>query len=164
VTEPPRAKRHAGGDSRTQRRAELEAVATDLPSRATHVVGPAHRVWLQEDGVLIFGRGVQKLLWRVAETGSLHQAAADLGMSYSKAWSSVRETEQRLGIPLLERQAGGTRGGGSALTPEAQDLLERFDALTRDAYVALNELYRKHFADAPFDIADAHPEHDRPGT
>lgn len=164
MTEKPRAKRHAGGDSRAQRRTELEAVATDLPSRTTHVVGPAHRVWLQEEGVLVFGRGVQKLLWLVDQTGSLHKAAAELGMSYSKAWSTVRETEERLGMPLLERQTGGTRGGGSALTFEAKDLLARFDALTSDAYVALNELYRKHFADAPFGIAEAHPEHDRPGT
>lgn len=39
--------------------------------------------------------------------------------------------EERLGLPLMVKQAGGVGGGGARLTPEARDLLSKYDRLTK---------------------------------
>jgi len=94
-----------------------------------------------------FGVGPYELLSRVASTGSLRQAAAEMGMSYTKAWRLVRTLEGRLGFPLLERRVGGLAGGGSGLTPEAEDLVRRYGAFYSEATAALEALFVTHFAD-----------------
>lgn len=93
-----------------------------------------------------FGEGPFELLSRVAATGSLRHAAADMDMSYTKAWHLVRTLEQRLDFRLLSRRVGGVEGGGSGLTPEAEELLRRYAALQTEAEGVLEALFRKHFA------------------
>ncbi len=74
--------------------------------------------------------------WRVAlleavdETGSLAAAAAQLDVPYRTAWQKVKEIEERLGVRLLLTESGGAEGGGSRLTDEAKDLIERFRRVT----------------------------------
>ncbi|MEG2083597.1 MAG: LysR family transcriptional regulator, partial [Oscillospiraceae bacterium] len=50
-----------------------------------------------------FGFGTAELLRGVSEHGSLNRAAHEMGMAYSKAWKSLRETEKQLGFSLLDR-------------------------------------------------------------
>ena len=95
----------------------------------------------------VFGQGPFELLSRVATTGSLRHAAADMDMSYSKAWHLVRTLEGRLGFPLLERRVGGSEGGGSGLTEDAKELVRRYEALLTEAGEVLPELFLKHFGD-----------------
>jgi len=106
----------------------------------------AHKIWL-DNGGKAFGEGPYLLLVRVAEMGSLRQAAAELDMSYNKAWHVVREMEGRLGFRLLERRVGGPAGGGSHLTPQARDLVTRWERLVREADADMAELYQRHFGD-----------------
>jgi molybdate transport system regulatory protein len=73
-----------------------------------------------------------------------------MGMSYSKAWRVMRRAEEHLGIDLLSRQTGGPDGGGSTLTPDGRDLVERFGAFTGEADAELDRLYLTHFGHAPF--------------
>ena len=80
-------------------------------------------------------------------------------MSYNKAWHVVRTAEDHLQVLLLSRRTGGTGGGGSALTPEGDELVRRFRAFMREADADLDRLYDKHFGDLPF----AQPEQDAPG-
>ena len=87
---------------------------------------------------------------RLAEIGSLHQAASRAGLSYSKAWHLANEAEERLGLRLFERRVGGSAGGGSALTTDGRRLSERFGALMVAADRDLGELYERYFADLPF--------------
>ena len=108
------------------------------------------RLWLHDRGKPVYGPGTQRLLLLVAETGSLHQSAQRMRMSYSKAWRIVREAEEHLGVQLLERHAGGPAGGGSVLTPDGRLLVERFGAFKSDLHVALEVLYAKYFGDVPF--------------
>jgi molybdate transport system regulatory protein len=65
------------------------------------------------------------LLRAVDSEGSLNAAAEALGRSYSRAHKRLAELEAELGA-LVERERGGTGGGGSALTDDARDLLARF--------------------------------------
>ncbi|MGI6386754.1 MAG: winged helix-turn-helix domain-containing protein [Desulfomonilia bacterium] len=70
----------------------------------------AYKIWIEKDGNTVFGMGIYKLLDLVAETGSLHKAAQELGMSYRAAWGKVREYEDRLGIgPAGKRETRANR-------------------------------------------------------
>jgi molybdate transport system regulatory protein len=110
-------------------------------------IRPAQRIWLHDGGKPVFGIGIRELLIRVEATGSLHRAAADMGMAYSKAWSIVRRAEQHLGLALLKRQVGGTGGGGSVLTDDAAWLVRAFGSFVDEAGEAVDLLFERHLRD-----------------
>jgi molybdate transport system regulatory protein len=105
----------------------------------------AFKLWLTDEEGKAFGPGPAQLLSQVEETGSLRQAAAQLGMSYNKAWWNIKTMERRLGYSLLERTVGGNSGGGSRLTEPGRELLNRYRALEAEAAEMLRELAQKHF-------------------
>jgi molybdate transport system regulatory protein len=109
-----------------------------------------HRVFFHEHGEPLFGPGTFDLLVLVDETGSLHQAAKLMGMSYNKAWRAMRQAEDHLGLKLLTRRTGGAQGGGSVLTEDGHTLMERFRAFLDEADADLARLYQKYFGDASF--------------
>lgn len=101
--------------------------------------------FLDENGEKFFGEGPFRLLRLVEETGSLRCAAASMGMAYSKALKLVSQAEKALGFPLAQRSVGGKDGGGSTLTPEGREFLQKYEAY-RDACVQANrELYAQYF-------------------
>jgi molybdate transport system regulatory protein len=106
------------------------------------------KVWVENEGKA-FGDGPWALLDAVRREGSLRRAANGLGMSYSKAWRLIRVLEQRLGHPLLVRQVGGTEGGGSLLTQEAEDLLERYSRFRAEVRELVESSFTRHFPLAP---------------
>lgn len=87
------------------------------------------------------------LLAHVKITGSLKKAADEMGMSYSQAWQLVRTLEKRLGFCLLERKAGGSGGGGSVVTDNAEQLMKRFMSFREKADQSLSELFEEFFGD-----------------
>jgi molybdate transport system substrate-binding protein len=103
------------------------------------------KVWLDNNGKA-FGDGPYELLRQVEVTRSLHQAANQMGMSYSKAWGLIRTIEKRLGIALLERKVGGQSGGGSQITPKANILMRRYERFRADVERTLVKIYQKHFS------------------
>lgn len=85
------------------------------------------KVWLvDEEGNVVFGVGRLRILEAIKSSGSIHQAAKDLKMSYRAVWSRIHATESRLGVKLLEKKIGGAAGGGSHLTPLAERLISNF--------------------------------------
>ena len=104
------------------------------------------KVWLDNNGKA-FGEGPYELLKRVEETQSLHQAANQMGMAYSKAWTILRITEQRLGFSLLDRKVGGRSGGGSQITARAKNLMKHYEGFRKDVEKAMRKSYRRHFGD-----------------
>ena len=95
-----------------------------------------------------FGPGPMRLLEGVERTGSLQQAAAEMGMAYSKAWRILKSIEEDWGFPLLVRQTGGAKGGGSTLTPEGKDLLDRYRAMLARVEQAAQEAFEDCFPEA----------------
>lgn len=103
-----------------------------------------YKVWL-DNGGKAFGDGPYELLRRVEKMISLHRAASQMGMSYSKAWRLIRTLEEKLGLPLLERKVGGLSGGGSQVTPQARNLMNHYEGFRKDVDTSLKKIYRKHF-------------------
>lgn len=97
------------------------------------------------DGEKAFGPGIAQLLEGIESYGSLRRSAAEMGMSYNKAWNIVRQSEASLGCALIERRIGGTRGGGAVLTAQGRDLLARYRAFETAGKQALRDLAAQYF-------------------
>lgn len=88
-----------------------------------------------------FGKGVAELLRRIAATGSLSAAYKSMGMSSSKAWKILRHAEADLGFALVH----GSTGGGTVLTDEGRQLLERYTAFDMAVQEAAERAFAKYF-------------------
>ena len=71
-----------------------------------------------------FGIGIVWLLENIEKTGSIKQAAKNLGMSYSKAHKILTRVEEKFGRKLLYKTRGGIDRGGSSLTPFAKEFIK----------------------------------------
>jgi molybdate transport system regulatory protein len=105
---------------------------------------PKSKTWIEADGEVVFGAGRAALFQAIEETGSIRQAANKLGMSYRAAWGKIKATEERLGIRLVEKFAGGHRSGAS-LTPQAKKLLDIFQQFKRESEESVDQLFMRHF-------------------
>ncbi|MBF0303419.1 MAG: LysR family transcriptional regulator [Desulfamplus sp.] len=91
------------------------------------------KIWIEDDeGNVVFGLGRFRMLNAIKEHGSLLGASKALSMGYRAIWSRIKSTEKRLGLPLLITQQGGSKGGGSQLTPLAEALLEEFEKVYKN--------------------------------
>jgi molybdate transport system regulatory protein len=104
-----------------------------------------YKVWLDHNGKA-FGDGPYELLKHVQRTKSLHKAANEMGMSYSKAWELIRLIEKRLGFVLLEKKVGGQAGGGSFVTPMGRNLMNQYQRFRTEVEKGLEKIYQKHFS------------------
>ena len=89
--------------------------------RASPTVQP--RIRILHLGEVALGPGKADLLEALARGGSLAQAARDLDMSYTRAWSLVRTMNAVFREPLVTLQRGGQKRGGAALTPTGERVL-----------------------------------------
>jgi len=111
---------------------------------ATHVATArlTLRVDLGEDRAI--GPGKIRLLEAIRDTGSITQAGISLGMSYRRAWLLVDDMNNCFREPVISTQAGGTHGGGAALTAFGARLIDQYLAIEAEAHTAtasrLNEL------------------------
>ena len=103
-----------------------------------------YKVWLDNNGKA-FGDGPYALLRRVEKMGSLHRAAKQMGMSYSKAWRLIGAMEKKLGFLLIERKVGGLSGGGSRVTSQGKELMKRYKHFQKAVNTSLEKIYRTYF-------------------
>jgi molybdate transport system regulatory protein len=104
----------------------------------------AYKIWLEEDGKA-FGEGPYHLLKGVEKTGSLHQAAIEMDMSYRKAWVTINACEKRLGFALLDRKIGGHSGGGSGVTDEGKAFIARYELFRKELDATIESTFLKFF-------------------
>ena len=69
------------------------------------------------------------ILRRIGEVGSISEAARGAGVSYKAAWQALETLTNLAGVPLVEKVVGGSGGGGAALTPAGQRVLQAAHAL-----------------------------------
>ena len=104
------------------------------------------KIWLEIDGMPVFGQGREELLRLIQKTCSINAAAKEMGIPYRKAWTYIDAMEKRLGVALVNRTKGGARGGESSLTLQAVALLEKFDLLQR----GFNDIVNRKFSELEF--------------
>ncbi|MFH1148775.1 MAG: LysR family transcriptional regulator [Pseudomonadota bacterium] len=95
-----------------------------------------YKVWLEEDGAVLFGKGREELLEAIDELRTLSGAAKRLEMSYRAAWGRLRASEKRLGFKLVEQDP---RRRIMSLTADGKELLRCYKVLREEMSAFLNE-------------------------
>ncbi|MEP7275592.1 MAG: ModE family transcriptional regulator [Betaproteobacteria bacterium] len=84
------------------------------------------RLRISKGDDIAVGPGKVDLLEAIEASGSITAAAKALGMSYRRAWLLVDTMNRSFRGPVVETEAGGTRGGGTRLTPLGDEVRRRY--------------------------------------
>ena len=102
-------------------------------------------IFIDDNGEKFFGEGPAHLLRAIEATGSLRAAAKSMDMAYTKALKLIRNAENALDVSLIRRAAGGKDGGGSCLTDEGKEWLQRYESYRDACKQANGRLYMEFF-------------------
>lgn len=98
------------------------------------------QVWITAGEQSMGGHGRIHLLSKIAELGSISQAAKSIKMSYKSAWDAVDHMNNLAGEPLLHRISGGKGGGSTTLTERGKQLITNFQRIEQIHQRFLQEL------------------------
>jgi molybdate transport system regulatory protein len=82
------------------------------------------------------GPGKIRLMELISKHGSISAAGKEMGMSYRRAWLLVDDINQMFRAPLVEKQTGGSGGGGARLSKLGRDVVGRYRAIEGAATTA----------------------------
>lgn len=89
-------------------------------------------LWLGRDEQNLLSDKRIALLEKIANCGSITQAAKAVGLSYKGAWDAVDAMNSMFGEPLVVTMTGGKGGGGTQLTATAIRIVDAYQALRRE--------------------------------
>jgi molybdate transport system regulatory protein len=95
------------------------------------VLRPRIKVWMQCQNGFGFGSRFVAILEAVDRTGSIKNAAVEVGWSYRHVWSRIKKAEAALSCTLVTTKLGGQRKDRSELTPDARQIVSRFHELRK---------------------------------
>lgn len=89
------------------------------------------------------------LLEAIETTGSITAGARAVGLSYKGAWDAVNAINNLAETPLVQRNTGGSGGGGTYLTERGHRLVRTYRAAEEEQARFLEQLNRRlsHLAD-----------------
>jgi len=82
------------------------------------------------------------LLRAIEQSGSLNQAAKQVGLSYKGAWQIIERANNGAPKTLVSTATGGSKGGGTCLTEAGGSLLALFTRLEQQHQQFLDQLNR----------------------
>lgn len=94
-----------------------------------------------------FGPGAVTLLTQIDRLGSVREACAKTGMSYSKGWKIIHTAEEETGWKIVERMSGGKNGGEAYITERGHMLLEKYELYRERVEAAAQDIYKDVFQD-----------------
>lgn len=100
------------------------------------------RLRVVNDGTIILGPGKADLLEAIGRLGTLRDAAAEMEMSYMRAWKLVRVMNEAFREPLITSTRGGAEGGRAELTPTGHEALKLYRQIERESVVASRESWK----------------------
>lgn len=78
------------------------------------------------------GQRLFKLLKAIDHTGSINQAAREVGLTYKGAWEMIERANNMASTRLIKTLVGGKQGGGTHLSPAGKAFLGLFIDLERE--------------------------------
>jgi molybdate transport system regulatory protein len=99
---------------------------------AVRMVSPVVRFRIDFAEHTSIGPGKIRLLEAIRDSGSLSQAARNIGMSYRRAWLLVESLRQSFREPVTVASTGGKDGGGMLVTEFGDALIKSYRQLERD--------------------------------
>jgi molybdate transport system regulatory protein len=82
------------------------------------------------------------LLRAIEQSGSINQAAKQVGLSYKGAWQIIERANNGAPKTLVSTATGGSKGGGTCLTEAGRSLLALFTRLEQQHQQFLEQLNR----------------------
>lgn len=73
----------------------------------------------------VIGSGKVHLLRLIKEHGSLNAAAKTMDINYRRAWMLLETLQKCFAEPLVITERGGSKQGGTVLTPLGEELIKR---------------------------------------
>ena len=110
--------------------AEHGLACTDAQAEPTEQGGLSAGSMAQALGYDMADRRIA-ILRGIAQSGSISQAARDVGVSYKAAWQAIDTLTNLAGAPLVERSVGGAGGGGAQITAAGAALLRTAETMER---------------------------------
>jgi len=104
-------------------------------------VQPRFRLLCHKD--IAMGPGKAALLEQVQKSGSIAEAAEEMGMSYMRAWTLVKTMQRCFKQPLLKVARGGAGHGGAQLTETGQQVLALYREMENASLRASRPSWRK---------------------
>ncbi|NTW54502.1 MAG: TOBE domain-containing protein [Chlorobaculum sp.] len=95
-------------------------------SRTQDPIGIDGTIWFQKSQNRFLGGDRIALLEKIDELGSINSAAKAAGISYKTAWHFVNMMNNLSEKPLVDRMTGGKGGGGTVLTREGRQVIEKY--------------------------------------
>lgn len=89
-----------------------------------------------------------RLLRAIDQSGSINQAAKQMGLSYKGAWQMIERANNLAPKVLITTATGGSKGGGTSLTAAGQSLLQLFTRLELQHRLFLQQI-NQNLADDP---------------
>lgn len=83
-------------------------------------------IWLSNSNGLHLGRGKIKLLELIMQEGSIAKAAQSMQMSYRKAWALIDQINNLTDEVLVEKTAGGAKGGQTVVTKKGMQYINHY--------------------------------------
>jgi len=108
---------------KTRKTNKQNAMVTGRISGGLQIKG---RLWIESEGATYLSWGRIVLLERIGEYGSVSAAAKSMQMSFSHAWHLVEDLNSLAPQTLVEKQAGGRKGGGAWLTEAGKQTIADF--------------------------------------
>ncbi len=91
----------------------------------------------------MLGPGKADVLEAIARTGKLRAAAAELGMSYMRAWTLVQMMNAAFREPLVATERGGAGRGAARLTETGRLVLALYRGMERVSLAASAPAFRR---------------------
>ncbi|MCR5760873.1 MAG: LysR family transcriptional regulator [Sphaerochaetaceae bacterium] len=101
------------------------------------------KIYLEDENGKFMGIGVLWLLQSILKLGSLRAAAAEIGISYSKAYTMIENLEGALGHPVIERKRGGKDRVGASLTPFAVSFMDIYDSFQKECKTLMEKPFER---------------------
>jgi len=111
-------------------------------SARTRAIQPRLRVRVGNE--IALGPGKVELLEFVQRTGSITEAARQMGVSYMRAWTLIRTMNDCFKNPLVAAARGGTKGGGgAALTETGREALALYRRMSLQCIEATRKDWKR---------------------
>lgn len=116
----------------------------DYPVSALH---PEVRLFLVKNR-RFFGAGPFRLLSLLQKSQSLSDACKKMNLSYSKGLRIINNIEEELGIKVVVKTRGGSKGGQTTLTAAGRELLARYESFSKECQQIVRDRFYKYFGEA----------------
>ncbi len=89
------------------------------------------------------GERLFRLLAAIERSGSINQAAKDVGLTYKGAWEMIERANNLSPKTLVSTAIGGRAGGGTRLTPAGKNFLQLFTQIQQEHALFLGQINQR---------------------